>query len=74
MIAVRAGNLADRLGKLADERELANELFVSVFNRLPSGDERNDVSNSLRSAKDRSSAITELIWAMVASSEFRFNH
>jgi hypothetical protein len=74
MIALRAGNLADRLAKLADNDILAEELFVSVFSRKPAIDERKDISDVLKGAKDRNAAITELVWALVASAEFRFNH
>lgn len=74
MIAIRAGDLADRLTKLIDNDALADELFISVFSRHPSVDERKDVIDAIKGAKDRSSAVTELIWALVASAEFRFNH
>jgi hypothetical protein len=74
MISVRGGNLADRLVKISDADALAEELFVSIYSRRPTADERKDVSDTLKNAKDRSVAITELIWALVASAEFRFNH
>jgi hypothetical protein len=74
MIAVRPGDLADRLAKLTDPDALADELFVSVFSRKPTADERKDVADALKGTKDRTVAITELVWAMVASAEFRFNH
>ena len=74
MVAIRAGNLADRLVKLTDTEAFADELFVSVFCRKPTADERKDVSDALRGAKDRNAAIAEIVWALVASAEFRFNH
>jgi hypothetical protein len=74
MISARAGNLVDRLSKLTDASARADELFLSVFNRRPTADERKDVSDALNSAKDRTAAISEIVWALVASAEFRFNH
>jgi hypothetical protein len=74
MIAPRAGNLADRLGKIADPEAFADELFVSVLSRGPSDDERQDAAKALTSSANRAAATTELIWALVASTEFRFNH
>jgi hypothetical protein len=74
MIAPRAGNLADRLGKIADPEAFADELFVSVLSRRPSDDERQDAAKALTSSANRAAATTELIWALVASTEFRFNH
>jgi hypothetical protein len=74
MIAPRAGNLADRLGKIPDAKGLADELFISALSRPPTAEEVRDVSEVLAGAADRGAAVAELIWALVASSEFRFNH
>jgi hypothetical protein len=74
MIPPRTGNLADRLGKIADASAFADELFISVLSRRPTTEEQKDVAAVLRSAKDRRTAIGELVWALVASAEFRFNH
>jgi hypothetical protein len=74
MIAPRSGNLADRLAKSSNPDALADELFVSVLSRRPTADETKDVAEVLKTAKDRTTAIGELIWALAASAEFRFNH
>jgi hypothetical protein len=74
MIAPRAGNLADRLAKISDPAAFADELFVSVLSRRPTTDEQNDVAEALKTGKDRVAVIGELVWALVASAEFRFNH
>lgn len=73
MIAPRAGSLTDRLAKLTDADKLAEELFLSVYSRLPTADEKKDVADALKTS-DRTTAIQELVWALLASSEFRFNH
>lgn len=70
----RAGNLMDRLGKQKDVPALAEELYLSVYTRRPAADETAAVAEHLRDRKDRAEALQELIWAMLASSEFRFNH
>jgi hypothetical protein len=74
MIAPRAGNLADRLAKIDDAGAFADELFMSVLSRPPTNDEKKDVADTLASAGDRAAATAELVWALVASAEFRFNH
>ena len=74
MIAARAGNLADRLSKLSDSDALAEELFLSVYTRRPTMDERRDVADVLKRGPDRPTAIAELVWSLLASAEFRFNH
>ena len=74
MISPRGGSLTDRLTKLSDANALADELFVSVFSRLPTADEKRDVAEALKAGPDRVTAIQELVWALLASAEFRFNH
>jgi hypothetical protein len=74
MIAPRGGSLADRLAKQPDADKFAEELFLSVYSRLPSVEEKAETAAALKAATDRPAAIQELIWALLASSEFRFNH
>jgi len=71
----RAGNLIDRLTKLTNTDAVAEELYVSVFTRLPSAEERKEIADflALRS-KDRAAALQDMAWALLASAEFRFNH
>ena len=69
------GNLTDRLIKTADAKALADELYLSVLTRLPTKTEAADVSAYLTSQKDKkNTAVQELVWALVTSTEFRFNH
>jgi hypothetical protein len=74
-LAPRNGNLVDRLSKLKDNQELAEELYLSVLTRRPSAEETKDVAGFLAAqAENRSAALGELVWALVTSAEFRFNH
>ena len=70
-----AGNLTDRLSKVEDLGLLAEELYLSALTRFPSEQERQDVANYLKDrSADRGVAVGELVWALLSSSEFRFNH
>jgi hypothetical protein len=73
-LAPRDGNLMDRLLKAATPDALCDELYLSVFTRLPTAEERNDVAEFLAKAKDRPAALREVTWALLASAEFRFSH
>jgi hypothetical protein len=74
-LAPRPGSLTDRLIQLKDENALAEELFLSVFSRYPTQDEKNLVTNFLKTnAEQRNAAIQELAWSLIAAAEFRFNH
>ena len=74
LIAARPGSLLDRVEKLKDPAAVADELFLSVLARPPSAEERQDIAEAIRSPANRRSELSEVIWAMLASSEFRFNH
>jgi hypothetical protein len=74
-LAPRAGSLTDRLLRLKSADAVAEELYLSVLTRQPDADERREVAGLLaRHASDRSAAVQEMAWALLASSEFRFNH
>jgi Protein of unknown function (DUF1549)/Protein of unknown function (DUF1553) len=72
------GNLTDRLLKLPADNPaaIAEELYLSTLTRLPSADDVADVEAYLagQTGETREGAVRELIWAMITSSEFRFNH
>jgi hypothetical protein len=68
------GNLTDRLRKLDDPAAFAEELYMSLLNRPPNGDEAAAVTGYLKEVSDQDSAAQELAWALMTSAEFRFNH
>ncbi len=74
-LAPRPGNLTDRLAKLDNADALAEELYLSVFTRLPTAEEKKEAGDFLaKHAKDRATAIQDFAWALLTSAEFRFNH
>ncbi len=61
-LPARAGNLTDRLTPLQGDA-LADELYLSVFTRLPSMEERKDVADFLAARRDdRAKALQEMVW------------
>ncbi len=74
-LAPRAGNLIDRLDKLTNTDVLAEELYLSVLTRLPSAEERKETADFFaHHAQNRTTALQDMAWALLASAEFRFNH
>lgn len=64
-------NLTARLAKLSGDF-LADEMYSSVLSRTPTADERTEVAEHLKRRGDqRTLAIRELCWALIASAEFR---
>ena len=71
-VALKDG-LADRLVVMLDN-EVAEEFYVSVFSRMPTAEEVNMIEALLEKSEDRKTDIRQLVWAGLASAEFRFNH
>ena len=66
--------LTDRLRAL-DPPQLADEFYFSMFSRPPNSEELQQVVQFLEShEEDQTAAIGQLVWAALASAEFRFNH
>jgi hypothetical protein len=60
------GNLTSRLAKLSGDA-VADELYLSVLTRLPVAAERKEVASYKGN-------VADLVWALIASTEFRMNH
>ncbi|MBT6155535.1 MAG: DUF1549 domain-containing protein [Planctomycetaceae bacterium] len=69
------GNLTDRLIKTEAPEAVAEELYLSLLTRQPTAEETADVVAYLAAKKDKKNeAVQELAWALLTSTEFRFNH
>jgi hypothetical protein len=67
--------VTERIVKQEDPGKAAEELYLSLFTRMPTDSERADVANYLKDrTKDKPAAAQELVWALLNSAEFRFNH
>ncbi len=67
-------NAAERIVKASDPRVAAEELYLGILTRMPSEEEVLEVTEILASRQDRSLAAQELVWGLLNSAEFRFNH
>jgi hypothetical protein len=75
LVAAKDDNLAVRLGKMDDTRRLVETAVRTILSREPSEEEVNQLSEWFdRQGDDRQQASEQLIWALVTSAEFRFNH
>ena len=69
------GPLAQKLALMTDPKAFAEELYLSVLTRNPTEVEVNEAAAYLASrSSERPQAIRELIWSLLTSAEFRFNH
>ena len=68
-------NLTARLLALADNKALAEELYLSVLSRKPTDAEIAEVNQYLTARpNDKPVAVQEMAWGLISSTEFRFNH
>jgi hypothetical protein len=67
--------LAGRLAAIAEPGQLIDELYLCLLTRHPADDERDEDLRYLASQPTtKARAISELAWALLTSTEFRFNH
>ena len=67
-------NLVARLVKLDDAAAIAEELYYAALSRPATDQEKQNVAAYLKDRSDKPVALAEMAWALLSSSEFRFNH
>jgi hypothetical protein len=68
-------NVTNRMLGHSESTAAAEELYLGILSRLPTAAETAEVVGHLADrAADRPVAAQELVWALLNSAEFRFNH
>ena len=69
------GTLVKHLIDLESVDEITRSMFLGILCRPPTDNEINASKNHLATRNDdRSKAIQEMVWGLISSAEFRFNH
>ncbi len=68
------GRAASLIAAKKSPEEMVAELYLAGFGRLPEPAELSESASSLRAAKDPKTGLTDLMWVMLNSKEFLFNH
>ena len=69
------GQLAQRIIPMDDPKALADELYLSALTRRPTEAEIQETSQQLAARPtEKGIVVRDMIWALVTSAEFRFNH
>ncbi|MCC6510804.1 MAG: DUF1549 domain-containing protein [Pirellulaceae bacterium] len=67
--------LVGHLKSINDHNQLVQMAYASVFGRAATAEEQSTIANYLTARADRAdAAITQFVWALLTSAEFRFNH
>ncbi len=69
-----APNLADRLLTEPDATRRIELAYLAILARRPTAEEIADVSAYINAAGDPKSAVSDLVWSLLNSPEFRFVH
>ncbi|MGP0064250.1 MAG: DUF1549 domain-containing protein [Isosphaeraceae bacterium] len=74
-IAPGGGNVSERMVREKDSRKAAEDLFLTILSRPPTPEESADVARLLAvEPPAKAAAVQELVWGLLTSAEFRFNH
>jgi hypothetical protein len=74
LVRRREGNLVDRLIKLKEPAKIADEAFLALLSREPRDAERAMVKSFLQKQPTVGNAVSDLVWALLSSTEFFVNH
>ena len=69
-----SGRVSNLNKRLLDPTALVDELFLTCFARYPNTKERTRSISYLIAGSDREHAAQDLLWAMINTTEFVFNH
>ncbi len=67
------GRLASLLSEKQPDEKIVEELFLATLSRFPNQREQQALLASLK-GRDRQSAFTDILWALINSREFILNH
>ncbi len=70
----KTGRIAQLVKENADDEIATRKLYLAAFSRPPTDEEISLARSVLAGAEDRQQAIEDLLWALLNSREFLFNH
>jgi hypothetical protein len=72
---IKQGKLIERL--VAEEKthdQILNEIYQRCFSRLPTEKERTAIQQEISTQENKTQALEDILWALLNSREFVFNH
>jgi hypothetical protein len=74
-LAPGGGNLAERMNAQTDPKLVSDDLYITVLGRRPTDAEIAETAAYLAARpQEKPACVQELMWALITSAEFRFNH
>ena len=72
--SAEGGELARLLRDGKSDNEIVEHLYLAALSRLPDPGERDDCQTVISRAKDRSAGFQNVLWALLSTNEFLYNH
>jgi len=73
-LSAKSGRVASLVDSKAPDSKLVEELYLVSVSRFPTAAESRKAVKALAGAKERQKAVEDLLWALLNSNEFMFNH
>ena len=74
-VAPSGNNVTERIIKAENSSAAADELYLGILNRRPTNEESTEVATLLTEREQQREVVAkELVWGLITSIEFRFNH
>ncbi|WP_254509802.1 DUF1549 domain-containing protein [Anatilimnocola floriformis] len=75
LLRIDGGTLLGKLKDIADDKEAATTAVWNIFGRAPADEELQSLEQYLKARADRrEQALQQMVWALLTSSECRFNY
>ncbi|MBI2688648.1 MAG: DUF1549 domain-containing protein [Acidobacteria bacterium] len=68
------GFIAKNLTVIPDDNKMIEELYLRALARFPDAEERANAANAVRAAKSRQQGFEDVLWALLNTKEFLYNH
>ena len=71
----REGGRLDRMLRAgASNRQIIESFYLAALSRLPTARELAELQNEVNRQESRREALEDMVWGLVASREFSYNH
>ena len=57
-----------------DDKQLVDAMFLRTLARLPNAEEKKQIDEHLAKSTERVEALADVLWAIINTKEFIFNH
>ena len=71
---ITTGRLRKLMAQKKTDAEILEEIFLATLTRYPTKDEKTQTLDYIRSKTNRTTALTDVVWALVNTREFILNH